>query len=1275
MSKIFTKKGSLTYVFLIAVILMVFTTPMTFADTTSSEIQYLSGTDKDHTVDWDFYLNSGRNSGAWTKIKVPGCIETQGFGSYAYKSQYSNTGTAIYKYNFNVPSTWSGKKINIVFEGAGKDITVLVNGISAGATHQGSYYRFKYDISTLLYYSAQNTLEVDAAPNSSNSSVNSAEDGDFWSFWGIMRPVYLEARPAQCIDRVAINAKADGNFSIDTYLLGINGANTITAQIKKLDGTLVGNAFSTTIVAGDTKKTISTTISSPLLWNAENPNLYQVEVSLKNGATEIHKITEKFGFRTVEVRANDGLYINGVKIKGIRGFDRHCFWPTTGKTLSPAVDLLDMGLFKEINANAVRSSHYPPDVNWLDLCDQQGLYVLDELCGWQSAYDNTVAPKLVKEVVTRDVNHPSVIFWDNGNEGGWNTTVDSSYATYDPQNRAVLHPWETFSNINTNHYPAYSTDTTSTSLYMPTEFDHGVGDGGNGGSLNDYWKTYMLRPGSIGGFLWSFVDGGVLRTDLSPQILDCGPAAGRTDNDGVVGPYREKEGSFNTIKEIWSPIYIEMDNYKTLSPSFNGNITINNRYDFTNSNQCTFSWNLVNFKTVVSGLAGYDVMNSGTPSSPNIAAHSSGTLSLGLPSDWANYDGLFLTATDKNGKEIYTWTWSIKKANDYKNNTVSTSGTTAANGSSDASYITVSANGTVVKFSKTTGKIASVTNNGSSVSFTDGTLTALDSSAAQKATSTFVSISGYQSGNDYCVDVTYDTNGSLKYFKWRMYPSGWLQLEYKYNLVAGDYKLYGITFQYPESKINGMRYLGKGPYRVWKNRMKGTTFNVLNKGYNTTERGLQTISNINGYLQPIEFRGYYSNLFWADIDTTEGLIKVVSGNDDTFLQMCPKPSNIYLESSLTDPGFANGTFSFLDAIPPIGDKFKAPPSLGPEAAWNHPSGDYIKTLYFKFGSSGPTPTPGPTATPAPTSTPGPTATPTPTPDPTKVLLSQGQPATASTVQAGNEISYANDGNSSTRWCAADATYPQWWRVDLGGSKNLSKVDIAWNYGATRSYKYKIEVSADDSVYTTVVDKTGNTTNGDTSDSFTAAGRYVRITVTGSSAGWASFYECKVYGSTGSTPTPTPTPTTGPTATPASITDKCTGGTISVSNTSSPAGEDMTKAFDDSSSTKWLIGNTTGWIQYDFAGTTAWAINQYTITSGNDVPARDPKNWTLQGSNDGTNWTTVDTQSNQTFANRLQMNTYSFTNTTAYQIYRLNITANNGDTLLQIAEIEMFAGTN
>jgi hypothetical protein len=136
------------------------------------------------------------------------------------------------------------------------------------------------------------------------------------------------------------------------------------------------------------------------------------------------------------------------------------------------------------------------------------------------------------------------------------------------------------------------------------------------------------------------------------------------------------------------------------------------------------------------------------------------------------------------------------------------------------------------------------------------------------------------------------------------------------------------------------------------------------------------------------------------------------------------------------------------------------------------------------------------------------ATPTAT---SPVLLSQGKAATASSFQTGNEVARGNDGSLTTRWGAVNSSYPQWWRVDLGASYTLSQVGINWYNSALRSYKYRIEVSSNDSTYTTVVDKTGNTTMGDTTDNFKATGRYVRITVTGASAGWASFFECQVYG--------------------------------------------------------------------------------------------------------------------------------------------------------------------
>jgi fibronectin type 3 domain-containing protein len=150
--------------------------------------------------------------------------------------------------------------------------------------------------------------------------------------------------------------------------------------------------------------------------------------------------------------------------------------------------------------------------------------------------------------------------------------------------------------------------------------------------------------------------------------------------------------------------------------------------------------------------------------------------------------------------------------------------------------------------------------------------------------------------------------------------------------------------------------------------------------------------------------------------------------------------------------------------------------------------------------------------------------PPPPPPPPPGLLSQGMPATASSVQSGNGIANGNDGSLSTRWTAATSSFPQWWRVDLGASFNLTNVTINWYNSGSRAYKYRIETSSDDSNYATAVDRTGNTTFGDTSDSLNATARYLRVTVTGctASGAFASFYECKVYGNTGGSAPAAPT---------------------------------------------------------------------------------------------------------------------------------------------------------
>ena len=419
--------------------------------------QYLSGTDKDHSVQWDFFCTKGMNSGKWTKIAVPSNWEQQGFGGYSYGHDKVKTDEqGLYKYRFDVLKQWNHKKVFIVFEGSMTDTEVKINGKPAGKVHQGGFYRFKYDITALLKYGSSNLLEVTVSKMSAEASVNKAErNGDFWTLGGIYRPVYIEIVPQTFIDRIAIDAKADGSFNMEVYATNVNSSNTIEAQVQKLNGEKVGNPFSITVSGQQGKFELKNKYNNPALWNPEFPNLYQVIVSIKNAAGNIHTITQKFGFRTTELRVRDGFYVNGTKVI-FKGVCRHSEWPETGRTLSKDVSILDIGLMKEMNMNAVRMSHYPPDQHFLDMCDSLGLFVLDELTGWQASYDTVAGRPLVKELVIRDVNHPCVVIWDNGNEGGWNRALDNDYALYDPQKRLVIHPWEKFNGTDTKHYPDYN---------------------------------------------------------------------------------------------------------------------------------------------------------------------------------------------------------------------------------------------------------------------------------------------------------------------------------------------------------------------------------------------------------------------------------------------------------------------------------------------------------------------------------------------------------------------------------------------------------------------------------------------------------------------------------------------------------------------------------------------------------------------------------------------------------------------------------------------------
>jgi hypothetical protein len=207
----------------------------------TTQIVYLSGTDKDHPVNWDFFINTGQKSGSWNKIAVPSNWELQGFGTYNYFQDTKNPDEqGLYKYHFNADATWDKKKTFIVFEGSSTDTKVTINGLLAGPIHQGGYYRFKYDITNLLK-PGDNLLEVTVNKKSANASVNLAERrADFWQFGGIYRPVYLELVPANYIDHLAVDARADRSIKVDVYAPNIKGGNWIAAQLQTLEGQNIG---------------------------------------------------------------------------------------------------------------------------------------------------------------------------------------------------------------------------------------------------------------------------------------------------------------------------------------------------------------------------------------------------------------------------------------------------------------------------------------------------------------------------------------------------------------------------------------------------------------------------------------------------------------------------------------------------------------------------------------------------------------------------------------------------------------------------------------------------------------------------------------------------------------------------------------------------------------------------------------------------------------------------------------------------------------------------
>ena len=935
---------------------------------------YLSGHGPDDAVEWDFMCTGGRNSGTWTKIKVPSCWEQEGFGIYQYGMPFYGKANppgianekGLYKTRFKLPAEWEGRIIRLVFEGVMTDCSAEINKRRAVKLHQGAFYRFYADVSDRVFFGdKENLLEVTVSKESENSSVNLAERrADYWNFGGIFRPVFIQALPAQSIDRTAIDAKADGSFYAEVFLsTALEGDYSVETQLLDREGKNIGKALKAELRPGSDKVIVKGQFTDIKTWTAETPHLYDVQFSLLKGKEAVHIVKEqRIGFRTIEVKESDGLYINGQKVM-IKGVNRHSFRPETGRTLSREDNYNDVRLMREMNLNAVRLSHYPPDPAFLDACDELGLYVMNELGGWHGKYDTEVGKQLVKEMVTRDLNHPSIIWWSNGNEGGWNTELDGEFHPWDPQKRPVLHPQGNFGGFETMHYRSYGESQEymrKPEIFMPTEILHGLYDGGHGAGLWDYWVMMRRHPRCAGAFLWVFADEGLMRTDQNGRIDNVGNYAA----DGIVGPHHEKEGSFFTVKEVWCPVQIkalgrtvtctertealrqDQNSFIADPEAFVGKFYVENRYDFISLEDCRIKWSLANFAKPGDKSGGHNIINQGEQAGPKLAPHQSGEFQLKLPANWKEADVLYVSVLNPRGEEIYTWGWYWKSERDYTRAALAGQANTSPaklSQSREGNTLTIESGTTRLQFDTETGYLIQISKGNNNLSFSGGPRFIAarrsdrsmdvfynhDDKAAKSKDRIYADISGNSRLIAFEVEeqedkILFKTQyfGNLNSVCWTITDREEITVDYEYQ-YEGVVELAGICFDYPEENMQGMRLLGKGPYRSWQNRMHGTLFDVWDKEYNDPIPG-------ESFIYP-EFKGYYNDWKWVDFQTAQAQLWLGNGTPGSFLGVyTPRDGRDALLYTIPQSGIA-----VLDVIPGVRNKVNSTDLVGPssQAKW------------------------------------------------------------------------------------------------------------------------------------------------------------------------------------------------------------------------------------------------------------------------------------------------------------------------------------------------------
>ena len=489
---------------------------------------------------WDFKLADRpaaaaaalRGARGWDTVDVPGLWTMQGYD----RPQYTNVQmpfaeppphvpeanpTGIYRRRFTVPRGWRRRRIVLGFGGVEGVLYLLVNGEPVGIS-KDSRTPAEFDLTDLVRHGSENELVAVVVRWSDASFV---EDQDQWWHAGISREVYLRSSR---IEDVFANASLDDDYRHG--LLTVTGVADGPLEARLLD------QRGRTVLASPVP--VAAEVRAPRQWSAEDPALYTLVVSLEDGES----VACRVGFRRVEIR-DRRLLINGKAVL-ISGVNRHEHDDVTGRVISKESMETDIRLMKQSNINAVRTSHYPDDPYWLDLCDRHGLYVVDEANVESHAYYDEVCrdPRYtgafverVKNMVERDKNHPSVILWSLGNESGYGENHDAAAGWIrgrDPSRPlhyegAIRRDWlggHRATDVVCPMYPevdkieAFAKRDDDPRPLILCEYSHAMGN--SNGGLADYFAAFERHGALQGGFVWEWVDHGIRQTDSArPRLL------------------------------------------------------------------------------------------------------------------------------------------------------------------------------------------------------------------------------------------------------------------------------------------------------------------------------------------------------------------------------------------------------------------------------------------------------------------------------------------------------------------------------------------------------------------------------------------------------------------------------------------------------------------------------------------------------------------------------------------------------------------------------------